>query len=671
MNIGFLRNLTVNLLVLFAASTLYMYIFTANYKKKTVMNVMVGCISAAVGVLLLLISVELVPGLIFDTRSILIGTTGLFFGAVPVIIGAAVISIVRLIIDGTGAWFGVLTTVVSAGFSLLWRRYRWTKIDGSKKPVWLELYLFGLATHLLVVVCMVSLPADTALAVFRAAALPVLVLYPAGVVLVGMMIWTRLHQIKLESALKESETQMRAIYEQAPVGIAVKNEKGILFANKTFEAITGKPKDSLTAADWDALTHPDDPNADEQDLLSFREGLTDAYGLDKHLTKPDGNGIWANVVIAALRPDHSDMRSHMYLLSDITQRKKREEEILYASTYDTMTGLYNRGYIDHEVTRLEAANSLPVSVITCDVDGLMLINDAFGREEGDVLLMEVSSILKDCCREGDIIGRVGGDDFLILLPDTDKDAVYEVYQCIRNTFEERNVILPGEIHYTSVSMGYATKTREDETLSDVIRTAAGRMLTRELLSQKSLHHAVLASIKATMFEKSNETQEHIERLAVLAVTLGKEMGLRGEELDNLEVGALLHDIGKIRVDLSILQKPGKLNEEEWEEIRKHPETGFRIAQSVSELHNVSEIILSHHERWDGTGYPRKLSGENIPIEARILSVVDAYDAMTTDRGYQRVLNKQEAIEEIMRCAGSQFDPRVAGIFVEKILKQPA
>lgn len=222
----------------------------------------------------------------FDTRSILVSTTGLFFGAVPTVIAAFVISVARIIIDGTGALTGVLVTIVTGGFSLLWRRYRWKKIDESKKPVWLELYLFGLATHVLMLVCMFSLPMNTALLVLRGVTLPVLILYPVGVVLMGMMIWTSLNQIKVESALRESETQMRAIYEQAPVGIAVKNEKGILFANKMFETITGKPRDVLTALDWDDLTHPDDPKTDERDLRAFQEGLTDAYELDKHIIKP-------------------------------------------------------------------------------------------------------------------------------------------------------------------------------------------------------------------------------------------------------------------------------------------------------------------------------------------------------------------------------------------------
>jgi putative nucleotidyltransferase with HDIG domain len=201
----------------------------------------------------------------------------------------------------------------------------------------------------------------------------------------------------------------------------------------------------------------------------------------------------------------------------------------------------------------------------------------------------------------------------------------------------------------------------------VIRTAEEVLFTRKLLAKKSMHNAILSSIKATLYEKSNETEEHCERMARWARALGEAMGLSGEPLDRLELGAYLHDIGKVRIDSSILKKPGKLSPAEWEEIKKHPEAGYRIACSVPELQNVADLILCHHERWDGTGYPRSLAGEEIPLLARIIALVDAYDAMTTDRSYKLALTKDEAIQEIHRCAGSHFDRRVAEAFIERVL----
>lgn len=193
------------------------------------------------------------------------------------------------------------------------------------------------------------------------------------------------------------------------------------------------------------------------------------------------------------------------------------------------------------------------------------------------------------------------------------------------------------------------------------------MYRRKLLEHKSLHNSILASIKTTMFEKSNETEEHAERLAKMSRQLGQALGLSEEELVELELSSALHDIGKIAIDDRILKKPGKLTDSEWREIKRHPEVGFRIAQASPEFKHISEYILCHHERWDGKGYPQGIEGENIPLISRIIALVDAYDAMTEDRVYRKSVNIEEAIDEIKKNAGTQFDPHIARIFVEKVL----
>jgi HD-GYP domain-containing protein (c-di-GMP phosphodiesterase class II) len=177
----------------------------------------------------------------------------------------------------------------------------------------------------------------------------------------------------------------------------------------------------------------------------------------------------------------------------------------------------------------------------------------------------------------------------------------------------------------------------------------------------------LSTIKTTLFEKSNETEAHAERMAALTKRLGMELSLDEPDLVSLELTATLHDIGKIGIPSNILSKPGTLTDEEWAEVKKHPEIGYRIALTIPELQGIADYILCHHERWDGKGYPQGISGDKIPLISRIVSIIDSFDAMTEDRPYRKALSKEAAIEEILKNSGTQFDPTIAKVFVEKLL----
>jgi HD-GYP domain-containing protein (c-di-GMP phosphodiesterase class II) len=179
------------------------------------------------------------------------------------------------------------------------------------------------------------------------------------------------------------------------------------------------------------------------------------------------------------------------------------------------------------------------------------------------------------------------------------------------------------------------------------------MYRRKLITQKGVHGAILNSIRSTLFEKSFETQEHADRIAYLARRVGELLNLSADDLDLLQLAAGLHDIGKISIDQAILTKPSPLTDDEWKRLQQHPEIGYRITQAIPELSQISEIVLTHHERWDGSGYPQGLKGEQIPLMARIVSVADAFDAMTEGRHYKEAVSKQEAVEELIRqSAGS-------------------
>ncbi len=354
---------------------------------------------------------------------------------------------------------------------------------------------------------------------------------------------------------------------------------------------------------------------------------------------------------------------------DISDRKKREEEIRFLSYHDSLTKLYNRSFFEEEKKRLDTDRQLPLSIIMGDVNGLKLTNDTYGHTEGDKLLIEISSILKQCCRKEEIIARIGGDEFCIIMPQTDSVTAQGVCSRIYQTCEKHKLKIGGNTFYPSISLGHSTKDNINQSIDQVIKDAEDYMYSKKLLVHNSTHSSIMDSIQATMRETSFETEEHSSRMIKLSVELGSVLGLSDEQLLELDLLSRLHDIGKICIDERILNKPGKLTEAEWAKVKQHPEVGYKIAQASAELVRISKLILCHHERWDGTGYPQGLSGAKIPLLSRIIAIIDAYDAMTQDRPYRKAMSRESAINEIIDNADKQFDPYISRIFVEQVLHE--
>ena len=330
------------------------------------------------------------------------------------------------------------------------------------------------------------------------------------------------------------------------------------------------------------------------------------------------------------------------------------------SYYDSLTGLYNRRFFEIEVERLDTKRQLPISIIMADLNGLKIINDSYGHQKGDELLQKTAEILESSIRKEDILARQGGDEFIILLPQTTKSNCAEIRQRIKSkTLENKEQNPP-----ISIALGQATKNKRDEDIEEIIKKADDQMYENKLSESRSSKSNIVQGLLNALDAKSNETKEHAMRMTKLAFDFGELLELSESEQNRLSLLATLHDIGKINISEAILNKADKLTEKEWEIMKKHTEQGYKIASSSEEFASVADEIFSHHEYWDGSGYPRNLEAEDIPYLARIISLIDAYDVMTNDRPYSKAMSKEEALTEIKSCAGTQFDPELAEKFVE-------
>ncbi len=476
-------------------------------------------------------------------------------------------------------------------------------------------------------------------------------------------------RILTETALRESERSKAVLLAHLP-GMAYRcrndHDWTMLFVSEGCKKLTGYEPENLlynkdaSFIDLIAPEYHEILRMEWARILALKIPFQNEY----EIIDKDGRRKWVIEMGQGIYDEEENVVALEGLIIDVTEQKQREAQIKHMSDHDLLTGLYNRKFFEEEKARLEDDCYVPVSVIIANINGVRLINDAFGHAEGDRVIIEAASFMKRRCREGDILARTGGDEFSLLLPNTDSHEAYSILRSIHKACEQHNGMNPNRRYDVSVSLGFGAKNLESETIEQAAKEAEEYMHNRKLLNRKSSHSTILSSIMATMYERSQETEEHAERLSLLSKKIGERMRLPQKSLDELELFAMLHDIGKVGINDRILNKPGKLNDEEWAVMKRHPEIGYRIAVSSPELDPIAEYILSHHECWDGKGYPQGLKGENIPLLSRILAVADAYDAMTEDRVYRKALSKEQALEEIRKNAGTQFDPVVAQRFIE-------
>ncbi|MEA2428461.1 MAG: hypothetical protein QOF37_2089 [Thermoleophilaceae bacterium] len=357
-----------------------------------------------------------------------------------------------------------------------------------------------------------------------------------------------------------------------------------------------------------------------------------------------------------------------------------------AAVTDALTGLANRrGFQELIETELERArrSGQPLSLVIGDLDHFKALNDRFGHAAGDRALEQLALILDTAKRRIDTAARIGGEEFAVVLPDSDQHAAYILAERMRREVRETFMYEPYEL---TISLGVATFPPHGSTVETLLAHAdealyAAKALGRDrtVLYREDLddsvaappgesapgsasHGSTVLAIAEVIDSRDRGTAAHSQTVGRYAAAIARELGLPEAIVERVRFSGVVHDVGKIGIPDSILQKPGWLTAEDWMAMRRHPEIGASILAGA-DMEDVSEWVLAHHERLDGTGYPHGLSGPEIPLEARILAVADAYEAMTSDRVYRSALSHEDARAELVRCAGSQFDQRVVDAFL--------
>ena len=462
--------------------------------------------------------------------------------------------------------------------------------------------------------------------------------------------------------LEQQKTLTNQIIDMLPGVIFYKDrESKYVYANKACRDFYAERGIENIIGKTDAEINPDKKQVEKfmKDDQTVIETKTPMFN-EAILRGLDGNNIYKEVVKMPLTDNYGNVNGIVGRSLDITEKKKAHERLEYLSYTDILTGAKNRTCFEDKGNELSKKEYLPLGVIMGDANGLKLVNDTFGHEEGDNLLKETVNVLKEACKDEGEVFRIGGDEFVILVPNASSSQCEKIINKIVKKCKEYD----NKLFNLSISLGFSIKNDTEIELYEALKEAEDKVYRQKLLQNKSIKSSILNSLKIGIATRAGETDEHVERVTKDAVQVGEKLGLEMSKLDELKIVANLHDIGKIGIREDILLKPGPLTFEEYEIMKTHSEKGYRIITASNELRSVAESVLYHHERYDGTGYPRGLKGNGIPLLSRIISVCDAYDVMTHDSVYKKAKSKEAAFKELKECSGTQFDPEIVDIFIE-------
>ena len=655
--LGITMNLVTNTAILLSLVFIYA---TCRAQEEGTLFIKIGIgIAIAMFVFLLMSNPWRVEeGLFFDARTVMLSVSGMFFGALPTSIAATIVLIYRLTLGGSGVYSGVLTIMISSAIGIFWPKIR----EKFKFPnIYVEYLSMGFIVHVLTVLCFFTVPYPRSIVIIQNTWIPYLIVFPIVTMFLSFILNLQKEAYLHKILLKEQQRLLQSSIDSTPT-----MEIYALDKNYNYLALNDFHKSQMQRfynKNVEIGKNYLNVIEDEDMGIRLKNNINRALSGESFkvvIEVETEKGKYLEEYFTPIENDNKDIIGVTVFSEDITERYNYQQNMIYISYHDVLTGLYNRRFYQEQIEKLDKEKHYPFSIAFGDINGLKLINDSLGHAFGDKAIIRIANTLNNITKEKNIyIARIGGDEFAILMPNT---PLKEARALIDKTKTEINKIVINSIH-VSMSFGIATQIGAED-FKEIITKAENEMYAHKLHEIASQRSKTVSTIMNALLAKNPREKTHSDRVANICVGIGTKMKMSNDELKLLKMISTLHDIGKIAIDDGVLNKPGKLTTEEWEQIKRHPEIGYRILSSTPEYASIAEDILSHHERYDGNGYPRGLKGEEIPIRARIIALADSYDAMTSDRPYRIGMSHEEAIEEITRCRGTQFDPKITDIFLE-------
>ncbi len=472
---------------------------------------------------------------------------------------------------------------------------------------------------------------------------------------------------RLEHALQESEQKLRSLFQTMDEAFvlheAITDEKArlinyrILDANPAYERHTGIDVEKFKG---ELIT--DVFNVDTPPFFDAYRRVYDTGEPEKFRRYFAPLRKYFSVSIFMPGPNQFGT-----IFLDITEQTELKETIEYLSYHDKLTGLYNRRYYEENLPFLSSVSQLPLSVILCDLNALKMANDAFGHQFGDIVIKKAAELLKTYKPETAMSARIGGDEFVVLLPQTPYDKAFEIMTQLKDA---SNKVKINDI-YMSMSFGMATLKDSSETFENVYRFAENKMYRYKLLEGPKVKRETLKIIEKRLFDEFEHEEGHADDCQNLCLRLGKTIGLDGERMETLSEVAHFHDIGKIAISKALFKSNRALTQLERIEIERHAEIGFSLLSSIPEKAHLAEHVLSHHENIDGSGYPRRLKGDEISLYAKIVRICDSFDAMVSERPYKKTKTKETALKELQTLKDVYYDAKLVDAFVDMMTQDKA